>query len=69
MENIAYDNLYYKGGYIIKSTSKKYNIDSIQIEISSDLRRKPFLKKISKNLSNAIMEFYFKNYIPILTKI
>ena len=59
--------LYYDGGYIIKTYSEKYNIDSIQIEISKNLRKEN-LDQLSKEFAKSIILFYFINYYPIFLK-
>ena len=62
------ERFYYNGGYIIRTYSKKYSIDCIQIEISKDLRSVQNIEYTSKILGNAIIDFFFHNYYPILNK-
>ena len=59
--------IYFDGGYIIKTYSEKYNIDAIQIEISKNLRKEN-LEKLSREFTNAIILFYFINYYSIFLK-
>ena len=66
IKTLAKDKYYYNGGFIIREYSSKYNIDTIQVEISRDLREKKNISFVSKNISDAIIKFYFKNYYPIL---
>jgi len=68
LKEIAYDNFYYKAGYITKTYAKKYNIDCIQIELSKDLRKKAFINIISVNLADAIIKYYIHNYMSIFWK-
>ena len=62
-----YKKIYYNGGYIIRHYSKKYNIDSIQIELSKNLRKSISIDFIDE-FSNAILLFYFTNYYPLIFK-
>ena len=62
-----YKKIYYNGGYIIRHYSKKYNIDSIQIELSKNLRTNISIDLIDE-FSNSIILFYFTNYYPLIFK-
>ena len=61
------EKYYYDGGYLIRSYSKKFNIDCIQVELSENLRKYISIDFIEE-LTNAIILFYFTNYYPLFKK-
>lgn len=55
-------NHYYYGGFITQYYSKKYNIDTIQIELSFNLRENEKYKETAYELAKALLQFYIINY-------
>lgn len=52
-------NHYYYGGFITQYYPTKYNIDTIQIELSFNLREN---EETAYELAKALLQFYINNY-------
>ena len=64
--HLGENKFYYSGGYITTNYSDKFNIDTIQLEISSNLRSLGNIHNTANDISNSIIMFYYNNYYPIL---